>query len=272
MRVAVVGHTEYVEFAEVDRVPLAGEIAHADLAWGIAAGGGAVAAAQFAKLAGHVDFLTVLGEDGLGETCVAEIEAQGVTVHAARRDTQRRALTLVEPAGERTITTIGPKLVPGAGDDLPWDLLDDADGVFFVAGDEAALDRARGARILTATSRELPTLAPVGVRIDALIGSARDPGERYERGQISPEPSLVVRTEGARGGSWVDGDGQSGRWDATRPPGPAVDAYGCGDSFAAGVSFGLARGLDRPEALALGARCGAACLTGRGPYAAQLQA
>ena len=28
------------------------------------------------------------------------------------------------------------------------------------------------------------------------------------------------------------------------PPGPPVDSYGCGDSFVAGVTVGLGRGLD----------------------------
>ena len=50
-------------------------------------------------------------------------------------------------------------------------------------------------------------------------------------------------------------------------PGPVRDAYGCGDSFAAGLTYGLGAGLAMPDALELGARCGAACLTGRGPYA-----
>ena len=46
MRVAVVGHVEWVEFAEVDAVPRAGEIVHAREIWSEAAGGGAVAAVQ----------------------------------------------------------------------------------------------------------------------------------------------------------------------------------------------------------------------------------
>jgi ribokinase len=48
------------------------------------------------------------------------------------------------------------------------------------------------------------------------------------------------------------------------------DAYGCGDSFAAGFTYGLGARLPLDEALALGARCGAACMTGRGPYEGQL--
>jgi ribokinase len=51
-----------------------------------------------------------------------------------------------------------------------------------------------------------------------------------------------------------------------------VDAYGCGDSFAAGFTYGLGAGMSLEDALQLGARCGAACLAGRGPYTAQLTA
>jgi ribokinase len=49
-----------------------------------------------------------------------------------------------------------------------------------------------------------------------------------------------------------------------------MDAYGCGDCFAAGLTYGLAAGWSLDDAVALGARCGAAVLTGRGPYAGQL--
>jgi ribokinase len=51
-----------------------------------------------------------------------------------------------------------------------------------------------------------------------------------------------------------------------------VDAYGAGDSFAGGLTYALGSGLDVEAALELAARCGAANLTGRGPYAGQLTA
>ena len=54
------------------------------------------------------------------------------------------------------------------------------------------------------------------------------------------------------------------------PPGEPVDSYGCGDSFAAGLTYGLGAGMSVPDALALAARCGATCLTGHGPYERQL--
>jgi sugar/nucleoside kinase (ribokinase family) len=139
-----------------------------------------------------------------------------------------------------------------------------------VAGDADAVRAAREARVLVATARGIETLAEAGVELDVLVASARDEGERYAPGDLEPPPRLVVRTAGAAGGSWEREDGASGRWEATPPPGPVVDAYGCGDDFAAGLTYGLGAGLSLEEALHVGARCGAAGLTGRGPYAGQL--
>lgn len=66
LRVAVVGHVEWVQFARVDEVPRAGEVVHARDCFAEPAGGGAVAAVQLARLAGEVLLLTALGEDELG--------------------------------------------------------------------------------------------------------------------------------------------------------------------------------------------------------------
>ena len=54
-------------------------------------------------------------------------------------------------------------------------------------------------------------------------------------------------------------------------PGPMVDSYGAGDSFAAGLTYALGEGRSVEDALALAARAGAACMTGRGPYEGQLR-
>jgi ribokinase len=56
------------------------------------------------------------------------------------------------------------------------------------------------------------------------------------------------------------------------PPGPVVDRYGAGDSFAGGLTYALAAGLAPKEAVHLAARCGAAVVTGRGPFQTQLRA
>ena len=260
-----------MEFAAVDRVPPAGGIAHARHLLEVPAGGGAVAAVQLRKLAGAATFLTALSDDGLGRRSRDDLVALGLRVDAARRTPpQRRALTLIDANGERTITTIGDKLVPRGDDPLRWEVLEGIDAAFFVSGDADALRRARRARVLTATSRVLDVVRESNVQLDALIGSARDPLERYRPGDLDPPPTIVVRTEGRRGGRYETTGGDSGSWQATPLPGALVDTYGCGDSFAAGLTYGLGAGGNVREAVELAARCGAACATGRGPYAGQL--
>jgi ribokinase len=266
--VAVVGHTEWVEFARVEHVPAAGAIVHALETWEEAGGGGAVAAVQLANLAGSVRLFTSLGGDELGRRTREQLEAQGVTVHAAAAPPpHRRALTYIDGDGERTITVFGEKLLPVGGDgSLPWEELARTDAAYFVSGDVEALRQARKARILVAGARELPTLGRAGVQIDVLVGSGEDETERYRPGDIDPPPKIVVTTSGALGG-WVQ---PGGPFTAAPLPGPIEDAYGCGDCFAAGLTYALGQGLAVDEAVALGARCGAYVLCGRGPYGGQL--
>lgn len=270
MRVAVVGHVEWVTFARVDHVPVAGEIVHAGDVFELPAGGGPVAAVQLHKLTGDCTFFTALGDDDLGHRSKAELEAMGVRVEAVFRDeAQRRAFTHVDHSGERTITVVGARLGPHGSDPLPWGRLDSTDAVYFCAGDDEALRLARHAKVLVATSRSSELLHRAGVFLDAVVGSGRDPSEVYT--PVEPAPGLVVRTFGSSGGSYECADGSSGEFASTDPPGPVVCAYGAGDSFAAGLTYGLGAGLQVPEALELAARCGAACLTGRGPYSGQLR-
>lgn len=271
MRAAAVGHVEWIEFARVDRVPVSGEIVHAHETWGEPGGGGAVTAVQLAKLADGATFYTALGDDELGRRAHDELTALGLRVEAAWRDEpQRRGFVFVDSAGERTITVMGERLGPSGNDPLAWEELDGADAVYFTAGDAEAVRRARAARCLVATARALEPLADAHVELDALVSSGKDKGERYEPGMLDPEPRLVVRTAGAGGGTWERPGGPAGRYAATPLPGPVKDAYGCGDSFAGGLTYGLGAGMDVPDALELAARCGAACLTGKGPYSGQL--
>jgi ribokinase len=272
MRVAVVGHVEWIEFARVERVPKAGEIVHASETWDVAAGGGAVAAVQLARLAGDCVFFTALGDDALGNAAMRELEALGVRVEAAwRNGPQRRGFVYLDAEGERTITVMGARSGPSASDPLPWSELEGVDAVYLTAGDPDAVREARKAGRLVATVRAIESLAPAQVEIDALVASAEDEGERYEPGDLDPPPVLIARTDGAAGGTLTRADGTSIRWEAAPLPGPAVDAYGAGDSFAAGLTYGLADGRSPDEAVAFGARCGAASMTGRGPYEGQLR-
>ena len=265
MRLAVVGHVEWIEFLAVERVPAAGEIVEVDEAWAEPAGGGGVAVAQLARLAGEATLFTALGDDEPGRRCEQELRARGVRVEGVYRDApQRRGFTYVDADGERTITVIGERLDPKGDDALPWDDLAEFDGVYLTAGDAGAVRHARGARILVATARILSTLRAAGVDLDALVRSHHDPRERYEAGDLDSSPRLVATTEGAAGGRY-DGR-EEGRWTAAPLPGPRRDSYGAGDSFAAGLTYALARGDPAPAATTFAAGCAAEALARRGAH------
>jgi ribokinase len=268
MNVAVVGHMEWVEYARVEHVPAPGDVMHALETWEEVAGGGAVAAVQLANLNGSVQFFTSFGNDELGRRARDELTERGVIVHAVAAPlAQPRQFTFIDGRGERTITVVGRRLAPSGDDEaLPWEQLARCDAVYFVSGDVAALRAARRSRVLVAASSELATLRRGAEELDVLVGSGEEAGERFESGELDPPPKVVVTTSGALGG-WLR---PGGPFRAAPVPGPIEDAYGCGDCFAAGLTYGLAEGRSLEEAVALGSRCGAAVLTGRGAYAGQL--
>jgi ribokinase len=247
-------------------VPAPGEIVTAESTFVEAAGGGGVAAVQLARLAGECTLYTAFGDDENGVRARERLVELGVRVEAATRAgaPTRRAFTYVDDIGERTITVLGERLEARREDDLPWDELAEVDAVYFTAGDADALRAARAARTLVATARVMDVLERAGTQLDAVVASGADPSERYR--PIEPPPALVLATAGASGGTWTARDERTGRWEAASVPGAVRDAYGCGDSFAAGVTFALGAGHDEETALAFAAECGAACLAGDGPY------
>ncbi len=138
-RVAVVGHVEWVHFVRVDALPRARSRHPRPRAFTHAGGGAVVAAAVLADLGAEVDLFCALGRDANGEAAAAELTRRGVNVQAAwRAQPTRRVITLLETGGERTIVTIGERLQPHGDDALDWDRLDEADGVYFTAGDAGA--------------------------------------------------------------------------------------------------------------------------------------
>jgi ribokinase len=272
VRVAVVGHVEWVEFLRVPRVPAAGDIVHATDVFEVAGGGGAVAAVQLRKLAGSCVFFTALGDDEVGHRAFDDLRSRGVDLEVAwRADSQRRAVTFIDEAGERTITVLGAREVPRAADPLPWGSLAEFDAVFVTGADATAMQLVRHASVVVATSRILPLLAEAGIQLDALVGSGADPSERYRPGDLDPAPCYAVMTAGARGGTIQRLGHGDETFAAAALPGPIRDAYGAGDSFAAGLTYGLGAEMEIREAVGLAARCGAHCMTGRGPYKAQLE-
>ena len=189
-----------------------------------------------------------MGEDELGRRAEKALRANGLRLRGrGSAAPQRRALTV--PGFPRRAHDHRARQLHPLGDDPSrepsWTR---ADGVY--RGRPGGATPARRARVLVATARELPTLQLRRRSARRAVHSARDPAERYEPGDIHPAQRLVVSTEGSDGGRYV-ADGKEGRWAPAPLPGPLADTYGAGDSFAAGLTFALARGLAPQEAVEL---------------------
>ncbi len=269
MRVAVVGHVEWVTFARVAHVPRSGEIVHARESWAEPAGGGAVAVAEMGRLArelgGTALFFTAIGVDEVGQRVRAALGGGALELSAAVRAAPHpRVFTLLDDDGERAITVLAPPLRPSGSDAIDWSALESCDAVYFCKGDAAAVRAARRARVLVATARALGVVREARVTVDALLRSARDAGEAYAPGDLNPAPGVVVSTEGAEGGAYETAAGERGRFGAAPTPAPLADTYGAGDTFAGALTVALGAGRALPAALAFAAERAALALGRRG--------
>ena len=195
LKLAVIGHVEWVTFLKVDQLPLAGEISHAKDCFEEAAGGAAVAAVQMARLInGPVDLITSLGNDNYGEKCYERLTKLGLNLKVAWREKPtRKGISLISKDGERAITVIGERLQPIASDNLPWGEMQNYDGIFVTATDKEGIRLAREAKFLSATPRiGEQTLKMSKVKINALIGSGLDPGEKINYEELEPKPDLSL--------------------------------------------------------------------------------
>ena len=255
MRLAVIGHVEWVTFTQAPFMPKPGEIVHlTDVSEG-PGGGGAVSAMALARMGAEVSFFTALGPD---TDAAAVLAGQGVRVLAApRQKPQTRVLSVVDPGAERTLFVIGENDHPTADDELPWDELAGMDGVYFTGQDPRTLELARSAPIVVVTARRFEALRRSGIRADALVGSGSDRGEQFDLARLAVQPKHVIVTNGAHGGTG---------YAPVAPPGPVVDTYGAGDTFVAGVLFGMASGWAMADSLAFAAARAAEALTWRGSF------
>lgn len=261
--VAVIGHFEWVSHTRGE-VPVPGQIVHLRDAVEEPAGGGAVAAAQIARLGIECRLYTAAGDDASGAAGESLLAGLGIDVRAARREGPHpSALTIVDASGERTILVTGARVSPTMDDPLPWSDLATCDGVYFTGDDPRTLVAARAARHVVVTARRLPALIASGVQADVLVASATDEDEVVDLDRLPVPPRAMVLTEGEHGGRIVV-DGVERRYAAVPVPGLVADTYGAGDCFAGALTVGLARGLGLDGAAALAARCGARALTWRG--------
>jgi ribokinase len=263
-RVAIIGHVEWVTHA-MGRFPSPGGIADLSEPFSEPAGGGGVAACAAARLGAPTTLITALGDDQAARDSEAILRQRGIhLVVAPRQAPQTPALSVCDPGGDRTIVVVGPRLQARGDDMLDWGGIDPAGAAYYAGEDIGALVHARAAGALVVTARRRDDLITARVRADVVVGSASDPDEDLRGFPSAIAPRYRVITDGPRGGTVIRDDGAEEHFPPVAPSAAPRDAYGCGDTFAAGLVVGLARGLDIAQAVRLGAAAGAECTTWRG--------
>ena len=262
---AVVGHVEWMNFLKVDQLPKPGIISHSEKTLEYPAGGGSIIAKRLSELSlNQIHFFTALGNDDYGEKCFKILSNLGIKLHVGWREKPtRRGFSLIDSHGERAITVIGERLAPNHKDNLEWNILKKMDGIFITASDSEIFKMARAASILCSTPRVgLNIINESNVHLDGLIGSNLDAGEVFSFSELLVKPKYTIKTEGEKGGIIFPG----GRYKALKSKKQKVDSYGCGDSFAAGVLYGLASKWDMDKSLILAKILGRDASEFFGPY------
>tara|TARA_Y100000991_G_C21922728_1_gene327256 strand:- start:98 stop:961 length:864 start_codon:yes stop_codon:yes gene_type:complete len=265
LKFAVIGHIEWINFIQVEQLPKPGLISHAKKSLEYPAGGGTVIAKRLRELTNNeVHFFTALGTDFYGNKCLNILKNMGIKLHVAWRDEPtRKGFSMVDTHGERSITIIGDRIAPTNKDNLDWDTLNDMDGIFITAADKEIFKKSRVTKTLCTTPRVgLNIINESGIFLDGLIGSNFDPGEVFSLDELRLKPRFVIKTEGEDGGVVFPG----GRYKAIDNKQNKVDSYGCGDSFAAGILYGLSSGWDIEECLNLAKIMGRDSSEHFGPY------
>ena len=263
---AVIGHIEWINFLRVDQLPKPGVISHSESALELPAGGGSIIAKTLSELTlNQIHFFTALGNDDYGDRCFKILSNMGIKLHVAWRDKPtRRGFSMIDSQGERAITVIGERLAPNYKDNLDWSILEKMDGIFITASDSEIFKMARSASILCTTPRVgLNTINNSNVLLDGLIGSNLDPGEVFSLSELSVKPKYTIKTEGEKGGIISPG----GRYRALKNKKPKVDSYGCGDSFAAAILYGMTSKWNIDKSLYLAKVKGRDASEFFGPYA-----
>ena len=281
MSIVVVGSIGIDFVAVAPRLPKVGETVLATQPLHIGPGGkGFNQAVGVRRLGGSVRFATKTGRGDLGRQARAFLEGEGL-LGALSRESEadnQVALIFVDDTGRNMIS-----VTPGASADVgPTDIADlglDSGDILLAQLEipvatvtaAAAHAKAAGATIVLnpAPATPLPTellelidiATPNETELSLLTGmstaTTSDVVAAAER-LLELGVGEVVATVGNKGAIHVDGRG------STSYPTllvDAVDTTGAGDAFNAGLVVGLSRGQSLPDAIRLGCRAGAYCVT-----------
>jgi sugar/nucleoside kinase (ribokinase family) len=254
----------------------------------VVGGSSSIMAVAAARLGLRVAIVAAIGDDAAGQFMTAQLAGEGVdTSGIAVRAGYGTGMTVVLSRGDdRAILTASGAIATLTAADVPDTLLARARHVhvssYFLLerslgpGLPALFAAARAAGATTSLDTNWDpsenwgddNLAAVLAQTDLLLPNEAEALRLTGAATLDQAVAALARTGatvavklGARGAMCADGP----RWYAAGPaPVQPADSTGAGDCFNVGLLAGLARGLDLPEALALGCAVGGASTQGPG--------
>jgi sugar/nucleoside kinase (ribokinase family) len=261
-------------------------------------GAAAITAVAAARLGLRSALVAAIGDDPAGDFMLGQLAAAGVdTAAVVVRPGQPTGMTVALSRGnDRAILTATGAMSTLTAADIPGDLIRRARHLhvssYFLLerslgpGLPAVLRAARRGGTTTSLDTNWDpelrwggdTLGACLAETDVLLPNEAEARHLSGAAAIGPAaaalngrgPRVVVKL-GARGALCADGE----RWHRIELPAPldhpVIDTTGAGDCFNAGLIAGLRRGLDLPEAAALGCAAGTASTAAVGGSGARIE-
>ena len=281
-RIVVLGSLNMDLVLRVPHAPAAGETLLGHSIATIPGGKGANQAVSCAREGARVQMVGCVGADAHGQALRAALEQDGIDTAGLRdiADTPTgTALVMVEDSGQNRIV-----MIPGANAQIEVDeaaLAAQLHGAAFLVTQfetpMAQVERAiaaaaaAGCKVLLNPSPVQPIAARLWARIDTLVVNEIEaealsglpvpgPREAALAGQALRARGVarVVVTLGARGAVAIDAAGARHH---PAPPVRAVDTTAAGDTFLGALAVALGEGQSFDEAVRLGIRAAALCIT-----------
>jgi ribokinase len=288
-RVVVVGSANVDFVVQTPHIPRPGETVLGRNFVMAMGGKGANQAVGAARLGAEVTFVARVGEDVLGDQCLAAYQTEGILTDFITRDPEEAtgvALIAVASDGENSIT-----VASGANMRLMPQQIEDAARVFEGASvlvmqlevpvdtvlAAARLARSKGVKVVLnpAPAQALPAellrlvdvITPNRIELAQLVGASESAirtmtDEQLAKSALGLGPSGAMITLGAEGAL------AAGSWGWVRVPAfpvKPVDTTAAGDAFNAGLAVALGRGgMSLEQAARYASACGALATTKMG--------
>ena len=284
--VVVVGSLNMDLVMRTPRVPVGGETMHGHEFSTLPGGKGANQAVACARLGAKVSMIGQVGNDGFGSTLRDGLAADGIDVGGVRQTTAVGtgvAMILVEDIGQnRIVLAAGANgaltpadldahaaLIEGAAMlvlqlEVPMPVVQRAIEIAHAAGVPVLLNPGPAVPLPEAIWTQIDILVPNESEATLLSGvEVTDAASAYAAAHVFRRRGVkyVLITLGANGVAVVDDGGER---HLPAHVVKAVDTTAAGDTFIGGISAGLVEGMPIDDAVALGQRASALCVTRHG--------